>query len=177
MGLGFYGKLIRVDLSSKRVTVESLNEESFRKYLSGSGLAAKILYEEFDNTLEPLHPEVPLAIVAGLLTGIPVPCACKLSICARSPQTGIWDEVTVGRYFGAELKFAGYDGLIITGKSKNPIYIWIIQDKVRIKSAEHLWGGYLYYYRKVVERDSSQGQSCLHRTGWRESLWDCLSDD
>jgi len=140
MRLGFCGKLIRVDLSSKRVTVESLNEESFRKYLSGSGLAAKILYEEFDNTLEPLHPEVPLAIVAGLLTGTPVPCACKLSICARSPQTGIWDEATVGGYFGAELKFAGYDGLIITGKSKNPVYIWISQDKVRINSAEHLWG-------------------------------------
>jgi len=140
MGLGFCGKLIRVDLSSKRVTVESLNEESFRKYLSGSGLAAKILYEEFDNTLEPLHPEVPLAIVAGLLTGTPVPSACKLSICARSPQTGIWDEATVGGYFGAELKFAGYDGLIITGKSKNPVYIWISQDKVRINSAEHLWG-------------------------------------
>ncbi|MBA7468026.1 hypothetical protein ES707_03267 [subsurface metagenome] len=140
MRLGFCGKLIRVDLSSKRVTVESLNEESFRKYLSGSGLAAKILYEEFDNTLEPLHPEVPLAIVAGLLTGTPVPCACKLSICARSPQTGIWDEATVGGYFGAELKFAGYDGLIITGKSKNPVYIWITEDKVQINSAEHLWG-------------------------------------
>jgi len=140
MRLGFCGKLIRVDLSSKRVRAESLNEESFRKYLSGSGLAAKILYEEFDNTLEPLHPEVPLALVAGLLTGTPVPCACKLSICARSPQTGIWDEATVGGYFGAELKFAGYDGLIITGKSKNPVYIWISQDKVRINSAEHLWG-------------------------------------
>jgi len=132
--------LIRVNLSEKRIEVENVSEETFKKYLSGSGLAAKILYEEFDNTLEPLHPDSPLAIIAGLLTGTPVPCACKTSVCARSPQTGIWDEATVGGYFGAELKRAGYDGLIITGKSKSPVYLWITREKIQIKPAEHLWG-------------------------------------
>ncbi len=167
MRLGACGKLIRVDLSSKRVRAESLNEESFRRYLSGSGLAAKILYEEFDNTLEPFHPEIPLAIVAGLLTGTPAPCACKLSICARSPQTGIWDEATVGGYFGAELKFAGYDGLIITGKSKNPVYIWITEDKVRIKSAEHLWGkdSFTTAERLLKETHPKAKVACIGQAG------------
>lgn len=140
MGFGFCGKIIQVDLSKSKVNVESLGETVFRDYLSGSGIAVKILSEEYDNSFDPFDPNSPIVFMAGLLTGTPVPAACKTSVCARSPQTGIWDEATVGGYFGAELKRAGYDGLIIAGKSKNPVYIWITQDKVQIKPAEYLWG-------------------------------------
>ena len=140
MRFGSWGKIIWIDLGKGKTEIKSINEDIFEKYLSGSGLAAKILYEEFNSSLEAIHPNSPLAIIAGFLTGTPVPCACKLSVCARSPQTGIWDEATVGGYFGAELKRTGYDGVIITGKSETPVYLWITQGEVQIKSAGHLWG-------------------------------------
>ncbi len=140
MGFGFLGRLARIDLNKKRVEIEDIPEDDCKKYLAGSGLAARILYREFDSSLSPLDPESPLVIIAGLLTGTSVPCACKTSVCARSPETEIWGEATVGGYFGAELKKTGYDGLIITGKSEIPVYLWINNEKITIKPAKHVWG-------------------------------------
>jgi len=167
MGFGGCGKIIRVNLSEEKIEIENISEDVFEKYLSGSGLAAKILYEEFNPALEPLHPSSPLAMIAGLLTGTPVLCACKLSVCARSPQTGIWDEATVGGYFGAELKRTGYDGLIITGKSEKPVYIWITQDEIQIKSAEHLWGKdtFCTVEQLLRETDPRARVACIGQAG------------
>jgi len=164
---GFWGKLIYIDLGDRRTEIRDVDEGIFNEYLSGSGLAAKILYEEFDNTLEPLIPNSPLVIITGLLTGTPVPCACKTSFCARSPQTGIWDEATVGGYFGAELKFTGYDGLIITGKSREPVYLWITEEKIEIKSAKHLWGKDTFTTAEMLlkETDPKARVACIGQAG------------
>ena len=134
------GKFLRVDLSSKKVAVEEYDEELAKKYFGGSGLAGYIFASEFDNRVDPLSPDNPLFMMCGLLTATPVLTACKLSICARSPLTGIWGETTVGGYWGAELKFAGYDGIVFTGRSETPVYLWINGTEAELRDAGSIWG-------------------------------------
>jgi len=121
MYLGFNGKTLRINLSKKGIRAEDLDVELVKKYLGGSGIAAKILYDETDELINPLSVLNPIIFMTGLLTGIAIPSACKTSVCSRSPQTGIWNEATVGGRWGADLKSTGYDGLIITGKSEEPV--------------------------------------------------------
>jgi len=98
-------RIINIDLTKNTISIQKLEEYLFRNYLGGSGLAAKLLYDELHPELPSLHPANPLLFFSGLLTGTPVPTASKLSICAKSPLTGIWNEATVGGTWGAELKF------------------------------------------------------------------------
>lgn len=161
------GKIIYVNLSDRSVTVRSVAEEVLREYLGGSGLAVKIISEEFDNRLNSFHPESPLVVMPGLLTGTPVPTACKTSFCAKAPQTGIWGEATVGGYWGAELKAAGYDGIVIKGKAEKPLYLWINNDAVHIESAENIWGLDTYTTAdKLLEKvDPKARVACIGQAG------------
>ncbi|MFQ6066792.1 MAG: aldehyde ferredoxin oxidoreductase family protein [bacterium] len=167
MDFGFCGKIIRVELSKGKVNIESLGKSIFRDYLSGSGIAAKILTEEYDNSWDPFDANSPIVFMAGLLTGTPVPTACKASFCARSPQTQIWDEATVGGYWGAELKSTGYDGIVFTGKAEKPVYLWINEDEIYIKSAQSIWGLNTYLAtNKLLEATDSKAQvACVGQAG------------
>lgn len=171
------GKIVYVNLSDKSVTVRSIEEEILREYLGGSGLAIRILSEEFDNSLDPFHPESPLVVIPGLLTGTPVPTACKTSFCAKAPQTGIWGEATVGGYWGAELKSASYDGIVITGKAEKPVYLWINNDAVNVESAEDIWGLDTYTTaNKLLEKvDSKARVACIGQAGKTSAKWHLLS--
>jgi len=133
-------RIINVDLTKNTISIQKLDENIFRYYLGGSGLAAKLLYDELHTELPSLHPDSPLLFFSGLLTGTPVPTACKLSICAKSPLTGIWSEATVGGSWGAELKFCGYEGIIIRGKTDKPVYLYITPEEIKIKDAQEIWG-------------------------------------
>jgi len=133
-------RIINIDLTKNIISIQKLEEYLFRNYLGGSGLAAKLLYDELHIELPPLHSDSPLLFVSGLLTGTPVPTACKLSICAKSPLTGIWSEATVGGTWGAELKFCGYEGIIIRGKTDKPVYLYITPEEIKIKDAQEIWG-------------------------------------
>ena len=138
----YAGKLLRIDLTTPSHTVQTIAEDDVRKWLLGSGLAAKIYYEEMDPSLHPLDPASPLIVMNGLLTGSMVPTACRTSWCGRSPETHIWNESNVGHHWGAELRAAGYDGIIITGRAAHPMYIWIDgrSGEVHFCDASHLWG-------------------------------------
>lgn len=133
-------KIIDLDLTKGTILIQKIKESLFRNYLGGSGLAVKFLYEQKNYNLSPLHPDSPLLLFSGLLTGTPVPTACKLSICAKSPLTGIWNEATVGGTWGAELKFCGYEGIIIRGKAEEPVYLYITPEETKIKDAREIWG-------------------------------------
>ena len=111
-------RIIEVNLTGSSISIQKLEENLFRNYLGGSGLAAKLLYVELQSNLFPLHPDSPLLFFSGLLTGTSIPTASKLSVCAKSPLTGIWNESTVGGKWGAELKLSGYEGIIVTGESR-----------------------------------------------------------
>lgn len=138
-------KIINIDLTNNTISVRKLKEEMLKNYLGGSGLAAKLLYDELSADLLPLHPDSPLMFFSGLLTGTSIPTASKLSVCAKSPLTGIWNESTVGGKWGAELKFCGYEGIIIVGKAEKPVYLYITPKEIKIKDAQEIWGQDTYH--------------------------------
>lgn len=140
MPYGYMGKILMVDLTKGTISYRETKEEYIRKYLGGSGYGAKLLYDEFDHTVDPFSPDNPIIFMNGLLTGLAIPTAAKSSFVAKSPLTGIWGESTVGGNFGPEIKRCGYDGIIITGKSEKLVYLWITDEKVEIRSAENLMG-------------------------------------
>jgi aldehyde:ferredoxin oxidoreductase len=133
------GKLLTLDVSSGDQRVRRFDEDLARKYFMGSGMGA-YLYSELPALPEPLTPDAPLLIIPGLLTGTLAPCACRTLFCARSPLTGIWDESTAGGFFGAELRYAGWDGLILTGRAAEPSILWIQDDQVTLLPAGRVWG-------------------------------------
>jgi len=143
----YHGRLLHVDLENRSVREIRLEEKDVREFLMGSGLAAELFRRDEAYRKPPLSPESPLYILAGLLTGSFIPTASRTSFCARSPLTEIWCEATAGGYFGPMLRFAGYDGLIVTGKADKPLYLWINEGQAELRDASHLWG--LDIYRTV----------------------------
>ncbi|NWF57374.1 MAG: aldehyde ferredoxin oxidoreductase family protein [Syntrophaceae bacterium] len=136
---GISYRILEIDLSSRQSKVIEYGEETLRKYFGGSGLGSSILLDRFEPSLDPFHPQNPLIFMTGLLTGIPVPCGCRISICTQSPLR-IWGEANAGGYWGPELKFTGFDGLIISGQAKEPSYLWVTPEGVEIRKAGALWG-------------------------------------
>ena len=135
----FTYRILEVDLSTRKTKVVEYGEEILRKYFGGSGLAASILLNRFDPAIDAFHPGSPLVFMTGLFTGVPVPCGCRISICAKSPL-GHWGEANAGGYWGPELKFTGFDGLVILGRAAEPSYLWITSEGAEICSAAFLWG-------------------------------------
>jgi len=140
MGYGFWGKLLTVDLTTGAIGQKSIPEEQFRKFLLGSGLAAKMLYDELDIIREPLDPENSLIFIRGLFNGLVLPGDSKFNVCARSPLTGIWGESAAGGHFHQQFTATGWDGIIFTGASPQPVYLWVNEDRAEIRDASHLWG-------------------------------------
>ncbi|KYO63799.1 aldehyde ferredoxin oxidoreductase family protein [Thermovenabulum gondwanense] len=147
---GCWGKVIEVDLSEKVINVKEIPQYLWVEHLGGSGLAARLMYEEKVYNADPLDSNNVLIFITGMLTGTPVPTSCKLSVCAKSPLTGYWGESTVGGYFGAELKKAGYDGIILRGKSQSPVYIVIEDENIEIKDGCYLWGADTYRTTEII---------------------------
>jgi aldehyde:ferredoxin oxidoreductase len=134
------GNLLRIDVTSGAQRIETIEDSDLRRYLLGSGLAAKIVYEEMDPSLDPLDPGSPLLAFNGLLTGTFAPTGARSSWCGRSPLTGVWNEANMGGHWGAELRFAGFDGLIVTGRAVEPVYLWLHDGRAEVRPAGHLWG-------------------------------------
>lgn len=147
MSKGFFGRILFIDLSRRKNRLIDLKDEDYKDYLGGSGIGAKLIYEIKKLSRDPFKPSNPLMLLPGLFTGTPVPGANRTSICTISPQTGLWTEATLGGYFGGEIKYAGYDGIFITGRAEKPVYLWIENDEVEICPAEHIWG------RDTIEAD------------------------
>jgi len=140
MAYAYAGRFLRIDLTHGAQRVERIDDRDVRRFLLGSGLAAKIYHEEMDPDLDPLHPASPLLTFSGALTGTFAPTASRSSWCGRSPLTGVWNEANMGGHWGAELRFAGLDGLIVTGRAAEPAYLWIHDGQAEIRPAGSLWG-------------------------------------
>ncbi len=141
---GYLGRILRVDLSREALWDEGLNEEYARNYVGGSGLAARYLYDMLDAHTDPLGPDNPLFFLTGPLVGTPMNSAGRYSACARSPLTGIWGEANSGGFFGPELRYAGYDGVLITGQVRNPVWLSIANGRAALHSAQGIWGRDIY---------------------------------
>lgn len=142
MSGGYMGKVLIVDLTSGATSIQSgePRDGSLRKYLGGSGRAAKYLYDELTPDADPLGPENILIFMTGPFCGTPVPTSGRHTVAARSPLTGFWGESDCGGHWGVMLKRAGFDGIVIRGRSEKPVYLWIDDGKVEIRNAKHLWG-------------------------------------
>ncbi|MFC1903900.1 aldehyde ferredoxin oxidoreductase family protein [Chloroflexota bacterium] len=137
---GYTGKILRVDLSSGRFTIEKPPENFYRQYFGGEGLVGYFLLKELPKGVEPLSPDNKLILATGPLTGVPVGGCGRHSVGGKSPLTGAFGEAEAGGYWGTELKMAGFDAIIVEGKAEKPVYILIQDGEVSIKDARHLWG-------------------------------------
>ena len=137
---GYRGKILKVDLTSGTTTVESLDETMLKQFIGGAGLGARLLYDMVDRDTDPLGPDNPLLLLTGPFTGTFVPTSGKSTFVSKSPKTGLFGYSTVGGHFGADLKFAGYDAVIITGASEKPCYL-LIEESVTHAASFPLTGG------------------------------------
>ena len=140
MYYGYTGNILRVDLSTGTVSRESLDMQMAEDFIGGRGLASRLLCEELDPAADALSPENPLIFGTGPLTGTGAPATSRYVVVCKAPLTGTIACSNSGGFFGPELKFAGYDALIIQGESAEPVYLWINNRTVQIRPAESLWG-------------------------------------
>jgi len=164
------GKLLTIDLTHGTTGVRTLDPQLFRDFVGGASLAAKLLYESLTPSLDPLSPDNPLLFLTGPLTGSSGPAVGRYVVCAKSPATRIWAESNCGGFFGPEIRFAGYDGILFTGRASSPLYVWIKNEKVELRDASHLWGGDTYETQTRIKKevnDSLARVACIGVGGER----------
>lgn len=147
-------KIVRLNLSKKKSKIEEINVNLYKKYIGGRGIAAKIYYDEIGPNVDPLSPENKIIFFTGPITGTPAFGSSKCTLATKSPLTGIYLCSNAGGYFGAELKFAGYDGIIIEGRAEEPIYIFIKDNLIEFKNAKHLWGKDIWETQKIIKEET-----------------------
>jgi aldehyde:ferredoxin oxidoreductase len=140
MGFGSNGTILRVDLTRGTTSVETFDEAFYRRYPGGKALAAYHLLHELRPGTDPLGPDNVLVLATGLLTGAPVSTATRFNAIARSPLTGGFGESEAGGYWGPELKMAGLDAIVLSGRSPEPVYLWVHDGGAEIRDARQLWG-------------------------------------
>src|SRR4030042_268062 len=165
---GWAGTVLRVNLSTRKISKEPLNMDWAHGFIGGRGLNSRTLYSEIKRGTDPLGPDNPLIIGVGPCNGTLVPGSGSLTITTKSPISGLLGDASTRAYFGAELKYAGYDQVIIQGKSDSPVYLWIEDDKIEIRDAPHLWGKFTgetisILYRE--NRDPSIAVLCIGPAG------------
>lgn len=137
---GYADRLLAVDLTAGKCRARPYPDEWKRDYLGGRGLGVRLLTEMIDASTEPLSPENPLVIATGPLTGSGVPLGSRFDIVTRSPLTRTLTSANSGGFFGKELKRAGFDGIIVTGRAERPVYLWVNDGAAEIRDASGLWG-------------------------------------
>lgn len=140
MPYGYNGQILRVNLSQGTASADAVDELFCRKYLGGAGFVSYFLLKELRPGIDPLDPENKLIFALGPVTGVPLPGSGRHCVGAKSPLTGGYAKSESGGFWGAELKHAGYDAIIVEGKAEKPVYLWIHNGEASIRDASHLWG-------------------------------------
>ena len=177
---GICGRLLEVDLTSGKTKDLPVSEGLFRKYLGGRGLGARLLFDLLPPKTDPLSPENVILFMTGPLTGTNVTGSSKFVVVTKSPLTQGWcDSYSSGR-ISVELKKAGYDGMVIRGRSNHPCYLRIDDRKIEIREADLLWGKDSFETEgllKEMEKDSSVGVSSIGPAGERLCKFACINSD
>jgi aldehyde:ferredoxin oxidoreductase len=137
---GYNGKILHVDLSSMKMKVEEPDEVFYRTYLGGGGIASYYLLKGLKPGIDPFSPDNVLVFASSVISGVPIAGMTRYTVAAKSPLTGGFGEAEAGGFWGPELKSAGFDAVVITGKAAKPSYLWIQDGKVELRSAEKSWG-------------------------------------
>jgi aldehyde:ferredoxin oxidoreductase len=153
---GYAGRVLRIDLTRKRAYVEALERDLAASFLGGRGFNSKRLYDEVKTSTDPLGVDNMLMFSTGPLVGTMFPTASRFNVSAKSPLTGILGDSNAGGHFASELKFAGYDQVVLMGRSREPIYIFINDREVEFKDSSHLLGKDVYETDEMIKADLSE---------------------
>jgi len=156
---GYAGQVLEVDLTRGKAFSKPFEKQLAREYLGGAGFCSRVLYDEIGPRTRPLGPENVLIIATGPLTGTLFPQASRHVVAAKSPLTEIWGEAHAAGHWGAELKFAGFDAIIVRGRSPRPVYLWIEDGKAEIRNARHMWGKDVYETDAMLRDEVGDGWS------------------
>jgi aldehyde:ferredoxin oxidoreductase len=171
---GYVGKLLFVDLTTGAITVEARDEAFYRRWIGGTGLAAAIIAEKTKPGIDPLGPDNLLAFATGPLTGTGVYGGGRYTVACKSPLTGAWADSNSGGTWGPMLKFAGYDGLFVTGAAAGPVCIVIDKGQASIVPADDIWGMDTYDTEDAVKAKLGEPDTwtvtCIGPAGERLSL-------
>jgi aldehyde:ferredoxin oxidoreductase len=173
------GKILRVNLTEGTIAVEDLSPELARNYIGARGLGTKILYDESPASVDPLGPENKLIFAAGPLTGTYATCGGRYNVVTRAPLTGFIAASNSGGYWPAELKFAGFDAIIVEGKAPQPVYLWIKNGRAELRPAESVWGKDTAETTDMIvsETDPDAKVACIGPAGERLVLFACVVND
>ena len=173
-------KILRVDLTKGTCKSEPLNMDWAQQYLGQRGLATKYFVAEVDPKVDPLSPANKMIMATGPLTGTPASTGGRYSVITKGPLTGAIACSNSGGYFGAELKFAGWDMVIFEGKSPKPVYLSIEDDKVELRDAAHLWGKTTWQTEEIIKKSHQDPQvrvCSIGRAGENGVLFSCIVND
>lgn len=154
----FYNRILRVNLSSGSIAVEEPGIDYFRRYLGGWNMILDTLLREVPAGTDPFSPDNKLIFAPGVLTGLPLAGADRMAVGAKSPLTGGLGASEVGGYWGTEFKQAGFDAIIVEGKAERPVYVWIKDDQIELRPAEHLWGMTTKECRDAIQEELGDGR-------------------
>lgn len=165
---GYMGKYVVIDLTSETYEVRETEEELITNYIGCSGYAVKWLWDNTDAKQDAFAPEQPILFATGPIAGTLCPSGGSYELCFKSPLTGAWCESRSGGSFGAKLKYAGFDYIIVKGKATRPVYLHVKDNHVDFKDASHLWGhGVIYTTESIQEeiRDKDASVAAIGRAG------------
>jgi len=178
---GYAGKISHVDVSNGKVKTETFNEDFAKTYIGGTGLGIKLLLNNQEPGINPFDPRNPLIYALGAFCGTMVPCASsKFGVFAKSPASNLLGEAYSTGRWGAELRMAGYDALVIKGKSEKPAYLWIDDESVQLMDASHLWGKSTWETEETIRKDLGDQYICVSTIGQggeKLSRLGCLIND
>ncbi len=177
---GCFGRLLKVDLTAGQCEQLTIDTGDQQKYVGGSTMAARIIYDHMMAGMDPLAPQNPLVFATGPLTGSNVPMVSRAAVCGISPATGLWGESTTGGRFPMRLKGTGYDGILITGKAERPVYVYVNEDGVEIRDAAHLWAkSDIYETQKTIknEVDDKASIACIGVAGEKRIHFSNIMND
>ena len=150
---GYAGTILWVDLEKKDMVKKSLDPRLIKSFIGGRGINSWLLYQNVIPEESPFHPQNPLIFGVGPMTGTMLPAASRFTVTAKSPLTQGHGDANAGGFFGPELKFAGYDHIIFKGKSQNPVYLFIENDRAELREARHLWGKDTWETQQLIRQE------------------------
>lgn len=177
--MGWVGTILRVDLHRGTVSREPLDRGLAREFIGGRGLGTKLLFDEIDPTTDPLGPANKLLLVTGPLTGTSAPTGGRYMVVTKSPLTGAIACSNSGGYVGAEMKFAGYDAVVVEGRAPAPVYLWIHNEQVEIRDAAKVWGRSTHEAEDILRdaTDADAKMSSIGPAGEKLALTACVMND
>ena len=166
------GRILRANLADQKFSTAPVAQ--YERFIGAKGVNLKLLFDGVDRETDPLGPENLLLFGAGPLVGTPFPAACRVDVMGKSPVTGHYGDSGMGGYFGPELKYAGYDNLIIEGRAEKPVYLAISDDRVEIRDASAVWGRDTYESPALIQQDLGDPRAqviCIGPAGENQAVY------